>query len=92
MTPFFAHEDGGVFLGNHMGREFRGNGGRWDLYYLPAEEHCGGYPTIIARYGDDPADYSAGLDFGWNVKCIEMVEARKRAQAAGYNVMEEWFR
>jgi hypothetical protein len=67
--------------------------GEWrerDLY------HClqgGNYPTVVARFSDEPEDYISGLRFALELESWEnenneepLVEAYRRAKALGLKI------
>jgi hypothetical protein len=57
---------------------FLGCFGEYDLYYCP---QGGKIPTVVARYGDKPPQYSSGLYGDCALPCL--AEARKRAVEKG---------
>lgn len=55
-------------------------GGPYDLYWCDAQ----GYPTVLARYSDEPSEYTSGLA-GASLHPA-LGEARRRAVALGLRV------
>jgi hypothetical protein len=60
-----------------------GQFGDADLYFC---EQGGSFPTVIARYSDDGADYQSGLSL---TRIPELAEAKKRATEKGYLPVED---
>lgn len=74
-TPKFKHDcDRCNFLGRHEETDS-------DLYYCRQYHKV---PTLVARYSDDPVDYSSGLSFVATMP--EIAEANRLAVAAGHFV------
>jgi hypothetical protein len=66
---------------------FLGQFQEFDLYYCSAPRS--NHPTVLAVFGVG-GDYHSGLNFGWG-QMEELVEARKRAQALGFDVRAEQY-
>lgn len=58
-----------------------GEFGSYDLYFCGCEGWDGGV-TVIGRFGDEPEEYSSGLELA--PYASELAEAKKRAIEAGY--------
>lgn len=72
VEPVFEHDcEKCVFLGWFWGYELDKP---FDLYFCEQGGLFG--PTVIARYGDDGADYQSGL--GTKTKCLQMAEKLAR--------------
>ena len=70
-TPKFKHDcDECVFLGRYQVLA-----SSCDLYFCQKA----GFPTVIGRFSDEGSDYTSGL----GLLCGELVEAKRRAIAAG---------
>lgn len=85
-SPQFKHDcDHCVFIGryNHewivVGRTVIEPGQAYDLYFC---NQAGTIPTVVARFGDEGADYISGLRLA-DVDPVLKV-ARKAAQMSGY--------
>jgi hypothetical protein len=71
-TPKYTHDCTDCkFLGNYKGTHYH-----YDLYYCPQS----GMPTVVARYGNEGAEYSSGLGF----TLPHLVEAERLAKEQGY--------
>lgn len=63
----------------------------YDLYYHPDTGESRYWITIVARYSSEGANYMSGMCFGYTGRCRPLVEARRRAEAAGLDVCRDLY-
>ncbi len=68
------------FSHNCCGCTYLGQWREYDLYYC---EDCCFVPSVVARWGNDRADYVSGLDEVTQSVTPHLREAKRRAEAMG---------